>query len=134
MRLLLRRCLWGRPLVEIANTLLGGLAAGAVQLDGLRYYDDLKTASDRFVVTPNNVTIDGYGASDLRSEPIVGLCPRCLRTAGTSCRLATTTTRSFTTSAGTRARNPASDLITGPDHHGRVPRGWERSRSARGSR
>lgn len=52
-------CLWGRPLVELAITFTAVLKAGGSRVNGLRYFDDLKTAKERFVVTPNNVTIDG---------------------------------------------------------------------------
>ncbi len=31
----------------------------------------LKTAADRYVVTPNNVSIDAYGLVDVSVEPVV---------------------------------------------------------------
>ena len=68
--------LWGVPLVEYAKTGVGGLKARAAALNSFRKYPALKTAKDRFVVTPNNVTIDGYGICDLRDEPAVIFVPK----------------------------------------------------------
>ena len=60
--------LWGVPIVEYGKTGVGGLKARAVALNSFRKYPTLKTAKDRFVVTPNNVTIDGYGVCDLKGR------------------------------------------------------------------
>lgn len=49
----------GSAAVELAITFTAVLKAGGSRVNGLRYFDDLKTAKERFVVTPNNVTIDG---------------------------------------------------------------------------
>ena len=46
--------LWGRPLIEYNRTIYAGAKAGAAFTNYLRRYDNLKTAADRFVVTPNN--------------------------------------------------------------------------------
>ena len=51
----------------VSHTLAASLKAGGARIGGLRYFDALKTAADRFVVTPNNVTIDAYGYADQRS-------------------------------------------------------------------
>ena len=47
--------IWGRPFVDNVHTLYAGLKAGAVGLNYLRKFPDLKTAADKFVNTPNNV-------------------------------------------------------------------------------
>jgi hypothetical protein len=52
--------LWGHPLVCYARTSEAGVRAGAVHVNAFRLHTELKTAADRFVVTPNNVTIDSY--------------------------------------------------------------------------
>ena len=67
--------LWGRPFVDNVHTLAAGLKANAVGLNYLRKFSDLKTAADKFVNTPNNVSIDGYAAADLASEPVVVSVP-----------------------------------------------------------
>src|ERR1700722_8169091 len=63
--------LWGVPFVEYGKTAIAGLKAGAVGLNTFRKFSSLKTAQDRFVVTPNNVTIDAYGICDVTEEPVV---------------------------------------------------------------
>ena len=56
-----------RPL----RTTLAGLAAGATHINFWRKSADLKTAADRYVVTPNNVSIDAYGLVEVSVEPVV---------------------------------------------------------------
>lgn len=68
--------LWGVPIIEYAKTGVSGLKARAVALNSFRKYPGLKTAKDRFVVTPNNVTIDGYGVCDVKDEPAVIFVPK----------------------------------------------------------
>jgi hypothetical protein len=41
------------------------------RLNDFRKYSALKTAKDRHIVTPNNVTIDAYGDFDVSVEPLV---------------------------------------------------------------
>ena len=67
--------LWGRPFVDKVNTLSAGLKAGAVGLNYFRKFSNLKTATDKFVNTPNNVSIDAYAAADLTKEPLVVRVP-----------------------------------------------------------
>jgi hypothetical protein len=63
--------LWGRPLLLCYETLYAALKAGGVGLNHYRQFPNLKTAKDRFVNTPNNVSIDGYSAANVRNEPVV---------------------------------------------------------------
>src|SRR3954453_13304898 len=53
------------------RTTLAGVAAGAVHIYSWCRAADLKIAADRYVVTPNNVSIDGYGFVDVSVEPVV---------------------------------------------------------------
>ena len=58
--------LWGYPLqfygMVFGKTTGGGKGIG----DGeFQKFATLKTAKDRFVVTPNNVTVDAYGVIDI---------------------------------------------------------------------
>ena len=53
------------------RTTLAGLAAGASHVNSWRKSADLKTAADRYVVTPNNVSIDAYGLVEVSVEPVV---------------------------------------------------------------
>jgi hypothetical protein len=63
--------LWGRPFVDYVHTSSAGLKTGGMGLNYYRKYSDLKTAADKFVNTPNNVSIDAYGVADLGAEPVV---------------------------------------------------------------
>jgi hypothetical protein len=56
--------IWGRPFVDNVHTLFAGLKVGAVGLNYYRKFPNLKTAADKFVNTPNNVSIDGYGRAE----------------------------------------------------------------------
>ncbi len=53
------------------RTTLAGLAAGASHINFWRKSADLKMAADRYVVTPNNVSIDAYGLVEVSVEPVV---------------------------------------------------------------
>ena len=60
----------GVPLAYSYDTLQAGLKVGASDINDFRKYKELKTAKDRFVVTPKNVTIDAYAAFDVTDEPV----------------------------------------------------------------
>src|SRR3954447_3433321 len=68
--------LWGYPLRFYGGIVPGALKIGGSYLNEFRKFTDLKTAKDRFVVTPNNVTIDGYSNFDVTSEPLVVFVPK----------------------------------------------------------
>ncbi len=44
--------------------------------NSFRKFDRLKTAEDRFVVTPNNLTIDAYAIVDVADGPVVLHVPK----------------------------------------------------------
>jgi hypothetical protein len=72
-----RLCCWhsdrcgARLFADNGNTLSAGLKAGAVGLNYYRKWFVLKTAADKFVNTPNIVSIDANAAADLDGEPLV---------------------------------------------------------------
>ena len=68
--------LWGITFLEHAKTGIDGLKARAVARNTFRMYPTLKTAKDRFIVTPNNVTIDGYGIAEVTDEPAIVYVPK----------------------------------------------------------
>lgn len=61
---------WGLPLIFCLKTPYAGAKAAAVGVNYYRKFSELKT-KDKFVNTPNNVSIDGYCAAELRVEPLV---------------------------------------------------------------
>ncbi|MEJ1963513.1 MAG: DUF1214 domain-containing protein [Gammaproteobacteria bacterium] len=113
--------LWGVPFVEYAKTGVGGLEARAVALNSFRKYPVLKTAKDRFVVTPNNVTIDGYGVCDLRDEPAVIFVPRLTEDRWYIVQLGDYYDEIFHNIGGTKGQQPGAYLVTGPDFSGTIP-------------
>ena len=55
----------------LCATTTAAVGAGASRVNDFRLFPEPKTAADRYVVTPNNVTLDGYALFDLRAEPVV---------------------------------------------------------------
>jgi hypothetical protein len=68
--------LWGYPLRFYGGMVPGAIKVGGSYVNEFRKFTDLKTAKDRFVVTPNNVTIDGYSNFDVTNEPLVVFVPK----------------------------------------------------------
>jgi hypothetical protein len=73
--IVLQAYLWGYPLRYYALNNPKAVAMGGAFLNDFKKYTELKTAKDRFVVTPNNVTIDAYAELDLTAEPVVIVVP-----------------------------------------------------------
>jgi hypothetical protein len=113
--------LWGVPFLEYAKTGVGGLKAKAVALNSFRKYPALKTAKDRFVVTPNNVTIDGYGVCDLKDEPAVIFVPKLTEERWYIVQLGDYYDEIFHNIGGTKGQQPSVYIVTGPDFEGSIP-------------
>ncbi len=113
--------LWGVPFVENGKTLVAGLKAGAVRTNSLRKFADLKTAKDRFVVTPNNVTIDGYGSFDAADEPVVVFVPRLAPERWSIVQLGDRFDEIFHNIGGVKGQQPGVYIILGPDYDGPLP-------------
>ena len=87
--------LWGYPLATPGGRVPQLLSRRkALGHNSVSQFDDLKTAADRFVVTPNNLTIDATRMLDLVDGPVVLHVPTSSTTAGSSCRSATPSTTS----------------------------------------
>lgn len=113
--------LWGVPFVEYAHTLTGGLKAGALEVNAFRKYTSLKTAKDRFIVTPNNVTLDSYAAFDVTDEPVVIFVPKLKDYRWYIVQLGDHFDEIFHNIGGTKGPQPGVYIITGPDFAGPVP-------------
>jgi hypothetical protein len=90
--------LWGYPLAHRVEVLPQTLAAKGIGHNSFRKFDRLKTADDRFVVTPNNLTIDAYAIVDVADGLVVVHVPKLAPTAGSSCRSVTPSTMWSSTS------------------------------------
>ena len=71
----LQAYLWGFPLHYYSRSTPKSVEVGGSYINDFRKYPELKTAKDKFVVTPNNVTIDAYGTIDVTAEPVVIFVP-----------------------------------------------------------
>jgi hypothetical protein len=71
----LQAYLWGFPLRYYSRTIPKSVEVGGVYINDFRKFTELKTAKHKFVVTPNNVTIDAYAAFDVTAEQVVIVVP-----------------------------------------------------------
>ena len=115
--------IWGQPFVDNVHTLYAGLKAGAVGLNYFRKFPNLKTAADRFVNTPNNVSIDGYACADLSSEPVVVRVPTLSQNRWYIVQIGDYYDQVVYNIGGSKGPEPGLFLLTGPDYHGPVPPG-----------
>jgi len=68
--------LWGYPLAHRVEAFPRTLEAKGAGRNSFRKFDRLKSAEDLVVVTPNNLTIDGYALLDLADGPVVIHVPK----------------------------------------------------------
>ena len=66
-----RRTCWVVPFVDHCGRLWPAWRPVPAHVNSWRKSADLKTAADRYVVTPNNVSIDAYGLVEVSVEPVV---------------------------------------------------------------
>jgi hypothetical protein len=113
--------LWGAPFLYTGGTLVAGQKAGAVDINTFRKFDTLKTAKDRFVTTPNNVTIDAYGAADVTKEPAVVFVPKLSSPRWYLVQIGDYYDEVIRNIGGTKGEQPGVYILTGPDFAGDVP-------------
>ena len=113
--------LWGYPLRYYALTLPKSVKVGGVYVNDFRKFPDLKTAKDRFVVTPNNVTIDGYCTFDVTDEPFVIFVPKLSAPRWYIVQIGDTYDEIIHNVGGVKGEQPGVYVITGPDFSGDVP-------------
>ena len=122
--------LWGIPLAYNYDTHQAGLKVGAVDVNNFRKYTELKTAKDRFVVTPNNVTIDAYAAFDVTDEPVVIYVPALSEARWYIVQLGDFFDEIFHNIGGTKGQQPGTYVLTAPDYRGSSSRGDDTPRAA----
>ena len=104
----LQAYLWGFPLHYYSRTTPKSLQVGGAYLNDFRRYTELKTAKDKFVVTPNNVTIDAYATLDLTAEPVVIFVPALSEPRWYLVQIGDSSTKSRAISGAAKARSRAS--------------------------
>lgn len=113
--------LWGVPFVEYGKTVSAALNAGGSAVNAFRKFTALKTAKDRFVVTPNSVTLDGYCAFDVSEEPAAIFVPRLSPERWYIVQLGDHFDEIFHNIGGAKGEQPGVYVITGPDFDGPIP-------------
>ncbi|MGD0443925.1 MAG: DUF1214 domain-containing protein [Edaphobacter sp.] len=113
--------LWGYPLQFYGNLIPGSLKAGGTYLNDFHKFTDLKTAKDRFIVTPNNVTIDSYCNFDVTDEPLVLFVPKLSAPRWYIAQIGDSFDEVIHNVGGIKGEQPGVYLITGPDFVGSIP-------------
>ncbi|WP_328394176.1 DUF1254 domain-containing protein [Nocardia sp. NBC_00416] len=114
---------WGYPLICYAATNEASVSAGAAYVNEFRLFDQLKTAADRYVVTPNNVTLDGYANLDLTEEPVVLHVPVLTDSRWYIVQIGDMFDEVIADIGGTKGPQPGGYALCGPDFHGDLPAG-----------
>ncbi len=117
--------IWGRPFYDYVATNSNGAKVGAVYINYFHKFDKLKTAADRYVVTPNNVTIDAYCNGDLSIEPVVVKIPKLESPRWYIIQVGNMYDEVVRNLGGYKGEEPGLFFVTGPDYNGPVPYGME---------
>ena len=94
---------------------------GGFYVNDLRKFTDLKTAKDRFVVTPNNVTIDCYACFDVTSEPLVVFVPKLPEPRWYIVQIGDSFDEIIHNVGAIKGEQPGVYVITGPNFAGDIP-------------
>ncbi len=113
--------LWGYPLHFHGRTTPEAIKVGGIFVNDYRKFTELKTAKDRFVVTPNNVTIDAYCTYDVTAEPLAVFVPKLPEPRWYIVQIGDYFDEIPRNIGGTKGEQPGVYLITGPDYAGEVP-------------
>ena len=97
------------------------VAVGGAFVNDFKKYPELKTAKDRFVVTPNNVTIDAYAEPDLTAEPVVIVVPPLAEQRWYIVQIGDSFDEITRNIGGTKGAQPGVYIVTEPDFAGSVP-------------
>ena len=113
--------LWGFPLYYYCRTVAETLKVGGIGLNTFRKFSELETAKDRFVVTPNNVTIDAYATFDVTHEPVVVHVPHLDKPRWYLVQIGDMFDEVIMNVGGIKGPRPGDYVITGPDFAGVIP-------------
>jgi hypothetical protein len=113
--------LWGFPLQFYGVLVPGSVKAGGTYVNDFHKFTDLKTAKDRFIVTPNNVTIDSYCNFDVTSEPLVLFVPKLSAPRWYIVQIGDSFDEVIYNVGGIKGEQPGVYMITGPDFVGDIP-------------
>jgi hypothetical protein len=125
----IQAALWGRPFIEYINTNYAALKAGASYRNYLHKFADLKTAADRYVNTPNNVSIDAYGFADLLDEPLVVKVPPLMENRWYLVQIGDMFDEVVYNIGGSNGPEPGPFLLTVADYSGPIPAAMKQIKS-----
>ena len=117
----LQAYLWGYPLRYYALNSPKAVAVGGAFLNDFKKYTELETAKDRFVVTPNNVTIDAYAELDVSGEPVAIVVPPLGEQRWYIVQIGDSFDEITRNIGWTKGAQPGVYVVTGPDFAGSVP-------------
>lgn len=117
----LQAYLWGFPLQYYSRTEPKTVEIGGAYINDFRRYTELKTAADKFIVTPNNVTIDAYATLDLTAEPVVIFVPALQDQRWYIVQIGDSFDEIVRNIGGTKGPQAGVYVVTGPDYEGAVP-------------
>jgi hypothetical protein len=117
----LQAYLWGFPLHYYSRTEPKAVEVGGAYINDFRRYTELKTAADKFVVTPNNVTIDAYATLDLTAEPVVIFVPALQEQRWYIVQIGDSFDEIVRNIGGTKGPQPGVYILTGPDYDAPAP-------------
>jgi hypothetical protein len=94
---------------------------GGAYINDFRRYTELKTAADRFVVTPHNITIDAYATLDLIAEPVMIFVPTLQDQRWYIVQIGDSFDETVRSVGDTKGPQPGVYIVTRPDYDGTVP-------------
>ena len=106
--------LWRYPLAHRAEAFPPTLTVQGIGPNSFQKFDRLRTAADRFVVTPNNLTIDAYAILDVSDGPVVLYVPAFSAPRYFIVQIGDVFDDVIHKVAGARPAVPGAYIITGP--------------------
>ncbi|MEU4321237.1 DUF1214 domain-containing protein [Nocardia fluminea] len=115
--------LWGYPLAHRVESWPQALQVKGLGHNYFHRFEHLKTAQDRFVVTPNNLTIDAYTLTDTRFGPVVFSVPQFREPRWSIVQIGDAFDDVVHNIGGIKGAQPGIYLLVGPDFQGPAPAG-----------
>jgi hypothetical protein len=112
--------LWGYPLVCTARAAEAAARAGSSQTNVFRRTQRLKTAADRDVAAPNNVTVEAHAWLDLREEPVALHVPALTEPRWCIVQISDTFDEVAANIGGIKGLRPGAYAICGPRFDGKL--------------
>src|SRR3954451_4290499 len=113
--------LWGYPLVCTARAAEAAARAGSSQTNVFRGAQRLKTAADRDVAAPNNVTVEAHAWLDLREEPVALHVPALTEPRWCIVQISDTFDEVAANIGGIKGLRPGDYAVCPPRFDGKLP-------------